>query len=372
MKRFLLIGIFALLVSCQEDTGYSISGNIENVADGQKIYIAELNEENNQTTTIDTIEVKNGEFSADLPEREKPTLSFLTVEGARGNVLFIADDNPVQFKLYKDSLFASEVTGGKDNELLYSYFGEMREANRTQAENRSAMIEAFRQKDSVEMKRLQQRQEELSGQNMKTKKEMVRENPNSLVSAMILQEIARSQSVSSAELKELYNSLAPEVQNSQIGKMVSEIITRMSKVEIGSKAPNFTAPTPEGEQLSLNDVLGKVTLVDFWASWCKPCREENPNIVRVYDKYHDEGLNIVGVSLDRPGQKDKWEQAIAEDNLEWNQVSNLMFWQDPIAAEYGVRAIPAAFLLDENGVIVAKNLRGEDLENKVAEMLGEE
>lgn len=371
MKRILSLGILALLISCQEDQGYVISGNIENAADGQKIYVAELNEENNQTTIIDTIEVKEGKFSADLPEIDKPTLSFLTLEGARGNVVFIADNNPVEFKLYKDSLFASDVTGGKDNDLLYTYFKGMRKSNRTQAETRAEMIEAFRLKDSVEMNRLRAKQEEISVQNMENKKEMVRNNPNSIVSAMILQELASSQRVESSELKELYTSLSSEVQESRLGKMVEETINRISKVEIGSKAPNFTAPTPGGEELALNDALGEVTLVDFWASWCKPCRDENPNIVRVYEKYHDQGFNVVGVSLDRPEQKDKWEQAIAEDNLTWNQVSNLMFWQDPIAAEYGVRAIPAAFLLDENGIIVAKNLRGEDLENKVAEMLSE-
>ena len=371
MKRILSLGIFALLISCQEDQGYFISGTIDNAADGQKIYVSELNQDNNQTTVIDTIEVKNGEFSADLAEKEKPTLSFLTLEGTRGNVVFIAEDNPVEFTLYKDSLFASNATGGKDNDLLYRYFGEMRASNKSQAETRAAMIEAFRQKDSVEMSRLRAQQEEVSLQNMENKKEMVRNNSNSIVSAMILQELASSQRIESSELEELFNTLSSEVQESRLGKMVEETISRLSKVEIGGKAPNFSAPTPQGDELALNDVLGEVTLVDFWASWCKPCRDENPNIVRVYEKYHDQGFNVLGVSLDRPGQKEKWEQAIEEDNLQWNQVSNLMFWQDPIAAEYGVRAIPAAFLLDENGVIVAKNLRGEDLENKVAELLNE-
>lgn len=372
MRKILFIGILSLLVSCQEESGYSISGTIENATDGQKIYVAELNENNNQTTTIDTLEIKDGTFSADLPEKEKPTLSFLTIEGARGNVLFIADNNPIEFKIYKDSLFSSEVSGGEDNAVLYSYIKDARKANETQQKNRTAMIAAFRQNDSMEVNRLQLKQEELSEQHMNRLQEIVEENPNSLVSAMILQEIANSKMVPSSQLKELYDSLSAEVKSSNLGKMAETSISQMSKVEIGSKAPEFTAPTPAGEKLALKDALGKVTLIDFWASWCKPCRDENPNIVRVYEKYHDKGLNIVGVSLDRPGQKDKWEQAIAEDNLQWNHVSNLMFWQDPVAAEYGIRAIPAAFLLDENGVIIAKDLRGKDLENKVAELLDEE
>src|SRR5690606_21997134 len=156
------------------------------------------------------------------------------------------------------------------------------------------------------------------------------------------------------------------------GKKIGESLSNLSSVEIGNKAPEFTAPNPEGEQIALKDVLGKVTLIDFWASWCKPCRVENPNIVSVYEKYHDKGFNAIGVSLDRQDQKDKWIQAIADDRLSWPQVSNLQFWQDPVAKQYGIQAIPAAFLLDENGVIVARNLRGEALGQKVAELLGEE
>ncbi|MFO7721288.1 MAG: TlpA disulfide reductase family protein, partial [Gillisia sp.] len=101
----------------------------------------------------------------------------------------------------------------------------------------------------------------------------------------------------------------------------------------------------------------------------QPCRVENPNIVKVYNKYHDKGFNIIGVSLDREGQKDRWIQAIEDDNLTWPQVSHLKFWQDPVAQLYGVQAIPAQFILDENGVIVAKNLRGDDLDAKVKELL---
>ena len=112
---------------------------------------------------------------------------------------------------------------------------------------------------------------------------------------------------------------------------------------------------------------GKLTLVDFWAAWCRPCRAENPNIVKVYEKYHDKGFNVIGVSLDRKAED--WKKAIADDGLAWNQVSNLAYFNDPIAKLYNVDAIPAAFLLDENGIIVAKNLRGDALEETVSELL---
>jgi peroxiredoxin len=167
--------------------------------------------------------------------------------------------------------------------------------------------------------------------------------------------------------------LSNELKASSYGKRISNFITAKKaekpQVKVGDMAPDFTGQTPEGKTLSLNDIKGKVTIIDFWASWCGPCRHENPNVVRMYNKYHNKGLEIIGVSLDREGQKDRWIKAIADDELTWHHVSNLQFWQDPIAKLYHVRSIPATFILDENGNIVATNLRGQDLENKVAELL---
>jgi thiol-disulfide isomerase/thioredoxin len=119
--------------------------------------------------------------------------------------------------------------------------------------------------------------------------------------------------------------------------------------------------------VSLKECLGKVTVVDFWASWCGPCRQENPNMVAIYNELHSKGLNVVGVSLDKDAQK--WKEAIAKDKLVWNQVSNLKFWEEPIAKQYKVESIPATFILDAKGNIVAQDLRGEELKAKIKELL---
>ncbi|MBF2707709.1 TlpA family protein disulfide reductase [Flavobacterium soyangense] len=119
--------------------------------------------------------------------------------------------------------------------------------------------------------------------------------------------------------------------------------------------------------ISLKESLGKVTIVDFWASWCAPCRAENPNVVALYKEFHSKGLNIVGVSLDRDAAK--WKEAIAKDKLTWIQVSHLKFWDEPIAAQYGVQQIPSTFILDATGKIVAQNLRGVELQAKIMELL---
>ena len=370
-KFYALLSVI-VFAACAEEANYEISGTLQNATEGQKIYVSALDGATNQPKVIDTLEVVDGKFSADLPEVEEPTISFLNMEGVMGNVFFIADNTPISFEVFPDSLYATKIEGGTDNKILTDYTANLMERQRELLRIRNSMMESLSAQDNSQMANLQNEQEEVVHQMQLNKKDLVEKNPNSVISLMVLQEMIGSRMFETSELKSLYENLTPELKSSQFAKTVEKDLSNLSLVEIGNKAPDFTAPTPEGEMLALNEVLGKVTLIDFWASWCKPCRMENPNIVRVYEKYHDKGFNAIGVSLDREGAKDKWIQAIAEDNLGWAQVSNLQFWQDPVARQYGIRSIPAAFLLDENGVIVAKNLRGEALERKVAELLGEE
>ena len=369
MKQFLALLLLISIIACNNDKeGYSISGDIKNVEDGKMIYLSEL-DANNQPVRKDSTAIKDGSFSLDLPEVTQPNLSILNVEGINGNVIFISENEPIEFKVYKDSIQTTEVVGGKENKIFFNYLNHLKDLTgkvmKLRTKGRQIMTTS---KDSTQMAELVKEEGALKDNDMVYKKKLVKENPDAFASVLVLTDMANLGAPVN-EVKELFNTLSENVQKTSLGQNLKENLDKRNSVEVGSKAPDFSAPNPEGKEISLNESLGKVTLIDFWAAWCKPCRAENPNVVKIYEKYHDQGFNIIGVSLDRPNQKDKWTQAIAEDNLTWNQVSNLQFWQDPIAQLYDVRAIPAQFILDENGVIVAKNLRGDELDAKVKELL---
>ena len=172
------------------------------------------------------------------------------------------------------------------------------------------------------------------------------------------------------DIAPLFNGLSPAIKASESGKQFAERLPKIKAVALGAIAPEFAEADTAGKMVSLSSFRGKYVLIDFWASWCGPCRQENPNVVKAFNHYKGQKFTIVGVSLDRPGAKDKWLKAIHKDGLAWTQLSDLKFWDSKAAGLYAVRGIPQNFLLDPDGKIVGKNLRGEDLENKLEEIFG--
>jgi peroxiredoxin len=169
-------------------------------------------------------------------------------------------------------------------------------------------------------------------------------------------------------IRSLFDGLSPAVKSSNGGNAFADKLAIAAKTSIGAMAMNFTQNDTTGKPVSLSAFRGKYVLVDFWASWCGPCRAENPNVVSAYTKYHPKGFNILSVSLDRPGDKDKWLKAIYADKLDWTHVSDLQFWQNAVAVQYGVGSIPQNFLIDPKGKIIGKGLRGDELEKKLREI----
>ncbi|MDG1572872.1 TlpA disulfide reductase family protein [Robiginitalea sp. M366] len=365
---FMLLFALMLIASCNPggQAGFRIEGQLEgNAADGKQVFLRK-SDENLQTVDVDTTTVQGGTFGFE-GEIAQPELYYIFVEGSRGAVPMVLEPGTVQVQGHKDSLQLARVSGTPQNEAYADYLEGARELSARRQSMNQELRQAMMQQDSAVIGALRDEYFELQDQMAGYEKTFVETHPDALISVLVINRLLEGESLPIGDLESLYKGLDPSILNSHHASTLRERLNAMGQTAVGSQAPDFSGPTPDGGTLTLSENLGKVTLVDFWAGWCKPCRAENPNVVRVYHKFKDKGFQVIGVSLDRDG--DLWRQAIAEDGLDWPQVSHLEYFNDEIALQYNVQAIPASFVLDENGVIVAKNLRGAALEEKIAELL---
>ena len=366
--RFISLSFLVLLSSCgSKENQFELIGKAD-VADGTKIYVLQA-DQNNQPYIKDSTTVQSNSFKFQGIS-STPQISYIQVEGVNGYVLAILENGDIKAELFKDSISKSKVYGTKSNDDFIKYKSETKflvdDMNNISYEAQDAIMTG----DVTTAMELEKEYNSKEREVMLYEWDFIVDNLDSYMSALLLEVFMIENKVNKDSIIDVYESFSNRIKVSDVGKNIADLLSQFEDpIELGEIAPDFTAPSIDGSNVTLSAELkkNKVTLVDFWAAWCRPCRVENPNLVRLYKKYNKEGFNIIGVSLDRT--KEQWEQAVIDDNLPWIQVSNLNFWNDPIARRYSIRAIPQSYLLNKDGLVMGKNLRGQDLEARISAML---
>ncbi len=374
-KIMILLTAMLVMASCgnkkeNKDANVTIEGTVMGV---EHPVVKLVKYDGTKPVTLDSTEVKDGHFVLKA-KVDKPELAYVTIDGVPSDLPLILEKNAhIKVDVDITHMRNSSVLSTGLNKKLYEYFDELKLFGDKQQKLAKLYQAAENKANEEEKSKIINRYYNLDDERHKFEYKFIENNKDNLVGAMIFEKMAFDRAEPNFnKLKELYESFPEDIKNLPNTKNAYNVVKEKAAVSIGSKAPDFSAPTPDGKMLSLKDAMGKVTVVDFWASWCRPCRIENPFVREIYKKYHPKGLNIIGVSLDKPGNKEAWVKAIKDDKLDWYQVSNLKFWNDPIARKlYHVESIPQTFILDKNGIIRAKNLRRDRLEAKIKELLEE-
>lgn len=329
---------------------------------------------------VDSTAIVNGDFSISgtIPSPSNSLIIIdhkgigLTKLGNSADALeFMLDKGTTNVNTEKDSVKYGVITGSVINDED-KYLTQQLNSINAEAQvlnNETKSVPEATKKSPEYIAKMQARFKVLQDKQHDMLKNFASTHPHSYESLMVLNLMNR-QGASPVETDALFNGLDQAVRDTEVGKMIKQGIDDAKTTAIGSVAPDFTQADADGKPIKLSSFRGKYVLVDFWASWCGPCRAENPNVVKAYDKYKTKNFTILGVSLDRPGEKEAWQSAVKHDALVWTQVSDLKFWQNEAAILYKVQSIPANFLLDPNGKIIAKDLRGDDLEHKLEELFG--
>lgn len=352
-----IAGIFLLSpLAMQAQKGFEMKGNIAGLEDKSVVFLIDAN---NPTDTISKTIANKTTFTL-KGNIESPQLYYLGFAGQQKKTAMFLDNSKMTVTGSINDIKTLKVTGSrsqKDFEEFQStfnpYFDKLNQSNQASQAGMNDSLQSEIQKNIAVI--------------MQKTDDFIAQKPSSPVSPFLILVTAQfSQDLSVLENR--YNKLGDEAKGSFFGKYLNQQITIAKAGAIGSKAPEFTQNDVEGRPVSLSSFKGKYVLIDFWASWCGPCRMENPNVLAAFNRFKSKNFTVLGISLDK--DKDAWVKAINADGLTWTQLSDLKAWQNEVAAMYKVQTIPQNFLVDPSGNIVAKNLRGSDLESKLCELLG--
>jgi peroxiredoxin len=363
MKKYLVFILAVVAFACsQKPSGFNIEVQLEG-ADG-KILLEKRGP--GALVPVDTADIVEG-IAVLEGEVDYPADYYVSVLGERAKALVFVENTEMKVTGKADSLQLVKVTGSITHDeyaVLNDQINKISEKYMALYQESRAAVAAG---DTAKGRELMVEVEKMYESTNTMREDFVKNNPASYVTPYFLSQIQYGKEVD--ELEAMVGVLDPKLDSIPSIIQLKEQIVKLKKVAVGQVAPDFTQNDPDGNPVKFSDIYSQndLTLLDFWAAWCGPCRAENPNVVSVFNEYKDKGFTVFGVSLDR--DKDAWLKAIADDKLTWAQVSDLAYWQNEAAQMYAIQSIPSSLLIDRTGKIIAKNKRGDELRAFVAETL---
>lgn len=367
------LGLLAILSSCSktaQNSAFELKGKLEN-SKGETLYFEKLS--GMQPVVLDSAVLnENGEFA--FEGDYAPKIGIYRVKLNNQNFAMLVLDSSDKVRLNGDAadLAGSYKVEGSPETSLFLEYNALSKARDLKLDSLQrlfqSLMEPYRM-DKRRMDSLSSTFEAPYGQIVNDASEQIRSrietHLENYASLMAIQSLDPEKYM--AVYLKLDEGLYKKYAEDKTVRMFHDMVMKMKATGMGQLAPEIALPNPDGKEIALSSLRGKIVLIDFWASWCGPCRKEMPNVVKAYAKFKNKGFEIYGVSLDQ--DKDRWVEAIAKDGITWPQVSDLKYWESAAAREYNVQSIPYTVLLDREGKIIDKNLRGEQLEKRLAELL---